>query len=261
MGLFGAVDPSPDLLAKLANEDRASRKRVAREEVGLLAALNPGERVLVLGYDAHGSFGVAVVTSERIFQVKRGRTIKSADWDRLRGTRLLVRPDGRYLAAMDGPGLYPVTFGTAREANRFVGAIDLVLEQGVPGPRDIPALYPAFYEHVLRTLGKPASDYNVAQLGVRTADMIEVGGANAFFDQLDAVNARAAFQTRFSSVDDEPDALMRLADDMIDFLWAWAPNCHVALRKQVDRIFELFTMPESPLWRDGDVITPWGVED
>jgi hypothetical protein len=259
MGLF-SLDPEPDsrLFAKLANTDRRSRKQLVKEQEHVVALLRASELVRAIGVDVAGHAGISVVTTERVFQVKRGRVINEADGNRIHETELLIRPNGEYLVAFHGPGLYSPTFFTAEEANRFVLAVDQYLVGTRPTPRDIPRLWPDFYLGVLRATGKPESPGNIVELVQRLRRALIDNGAMTFFDQLGDEVARVRFHTEFPvGSGDGDEGLFEVPDRVIDFLWDWDPRCHDPLRRMVRRLHGLMTGPDSFLWDCGDEVPPW----
>jgi hypothetical protein len=253
MGLF-SQDPEPDsrLFAKLVNSDRASRKKLVKEQEGILALLRESEQVRGVGVDVAGNAGVSVVTTERVVQVKRGRVINEAGGDRIQATELLVRPNGNYLVAFRGPGLYAPTFFTADEANAFARAVDQYLVATPPGPRDIPELWPDFYLGVLRATGKPESQENFIAIIQRVRANLIDHAAMKFFDQVGDEVARTRFLAEFQG----GTGILHVPDRIIDFLWDWDPRSHDPLRRMMKRVHELMTGPDSFLWDCGDEIPP-----
>jgi hypothetical protein len=258
VGLF-SPDPEPDsrLFTKLVNGDRASRKKLVKEQEGILALLRESEQVRGVGVDVAGNAGISVVTTERVIQVKRGRVINEADGDRIHATELLVRPNGNFLMAFRGPGLYSPTFFTSEEANDFARAVDQYLVGARPGPRDIPELWPDFYLGVLRATGKPESQENFVAIIQRVRATLIDNAAMKFFDQLGDEAARARFLAEFEG----GAGVLHVPDRIIDFLWDWDPRSHDPLRHMVKRVHDLMTGPDSFLWDCGDEIPPWREED
>jgi hypothetical protein len=148
MGIFGAaVELDARLFGKLANRDKYSARKLAREQAFVLSSLRSGEVVHGIGVDVTGSFGVSVVTNERVFQANNGRIINEASAERVNRTRVLVRQNGNYLVAIDGPGLHTPTFYDAADAHRFSQAIDRHLPGPVAAPRGTPRPRPACHCH------------------------------------------------------------------------------------------------------------------
>ncbi|WP_330277830.1 hypothetical protein OG205_20450 [Lentzea sp. NBC_00516] len=263
MSLFS---PTPDLmpavLIALVNDDRYARRKLAREQESLLNNLGADERLVAVGVDVTWNSGVTVVTTTRVFQLKRGEVINEASASRIRGTELVVRPNGNYFVSYEGCGLYVTTFLHKEEADRLCRAVDGYLVGAPPGERDIPDLFPDFYLGILRDTGKPETAENVVELVDRTRRAVAASGALAFFKQANDERARAQFHDQFM-VDrgQDGETLLRMPDQMIDFLWHWNPVCHEPLRRMIARFHELMTGPDSFLWECGDEIPRWDDED
>ncbi|MEV6926262.1 hypothetical protein AB0M46_17445 [Dactylosporangium sp. NPDC051485] len=97
-----------------------------------------------------------------------------------------------------------------------------------PAPRDVPVLYPVYFMELLTTGGVPPTAENVARLVGRTAFMIGTQGA-AYCAQLRDAAAFEIFLVNFAR-GGMPARRLHLADDMVDWLWAWSARCHDDLR-------------------------------
>ncbi|WP_439659677.1 hypothetical protein ACSHWB_46155 [Lentzea sp. HUAS TT2] len=263
MSLFS---PTPDLMpavhTALVNDDRYGRRKLAGEQEALLNHLGEHERLVAVAVDSAWHSGVTVVTTSRVFQLKRGEVVREADASRIRGTEILVRPNGNYLVSVEGSGLFVITFLHREEADRLCRAVDAHLVGTPPGPRDIPVLFPDFYLGILRDTGKPETAENVVELVDRTRRAVAGGGAMPFFDQTGDERARARFRDQFlEDHDEDGETLLRTPDLMIDFLWEWDPACHEPLRRMVARFHEHMTGPHSFLWTCGDELPRWADED
>jgi hypothetical protein len=104
-----------------------------------------------------------------------------------------------------------------------------------------PVLFPDFYHRMPRTTGKPTSPENIVQVIAMVSSMIAAGSAFAYFEQNGDMPARERFLARFQSGSDDGEAFLRMPDEMIDFLWAWSPTRHDALRRLPGKIFDLAT--------------------
>lgn len=124
-------------------------------------------------------------------------------------------------------------------------------------PRDIPPLFPDFLHGVLFAVGKDATPHNLLALAEYISQMISVN-AYGWFQQRGDAQAEAHFSRRFRGGGPEGQALEKVPDDMIDFLWAWNPGTHDALRDWIPRLEADLTAPRSKLWRHGDEL-PFGL--
>ncbi|MET9226318.1 hypothetical protein [Lentzea sp. NPDC003310] len=263
MGLFSSTpDLMPAVHTALVNDDRYGRRILAREQEALLNHLGDHERLVAAGVDVAGNSGVTAVTTSRVFQLKRGRVTAEAAAAQIRGTEMFLRPNGNYFVSVEGTGLHVITFLRKEEADRLCRAVDSYLVGKPPGERDIPILFPDFYLGILRDTGKPETAENVVELVDRTRRAVVGGGALPFFEQTGDERARARFHDRFL-VDrgQDGETLLRMPDEMIDFLWEWNPFCHDALRRMVARFHEHMTGPHSFLWTCGDELPRWDDED
>ncbi|MER5194381.1 hypothetical protein ACWD3J_08890 [Streptomyces sp. NPDC002755] len=124
-------------------------------------------------------------------------------------------------------------------------------------PRDIPPLFPDFLHGVLFAVAKDATPHNLLALAEYVSQMISAN-AYGWFNQFGDAEAEARFSRRFRGGGPEGQALERVPDDMIDFLWAWNPGTHEALRDWIPRLEQDLTAPGSRLWRYGDEL-PFGM--
>ena len=153
----------------------------------------------------------------------------------------------------------PIT--TARNASQvaskaaFDEAKDIVKERFVTHSksRDIPPLYPDFFESVLTTTGKPVTPRNIACLAERVV-LVMADSAHGFFEQAGDADAREEFDRTFG--DGAPDGLLYASDEMIDWLWDWNEECREPLREVIEDVREFLTAPDSFLHTVGDEIPP-----
>jgi hypothetical protein len=248
VGLFSA-DPMVEksLLAKLINADNYGTKRLAMEQAAIQRALHPDERILRIGADVSGDFGVAVVTNQRVFQVSSGKVISEASGARITGAKQEVMPNGSIRVSLCGAWIHGVKFRTRQDALAFTFAIDHWLIGMPPKPRDIRTLYPSYFENLLRVTGKPITPVNINRIIERCAMMMTSASAMPYFEQANDPASRDRFLARFTNGGADPMRAAYVVDDMIDFLWEWSPNCHKALRQQVERMEQLLTGPKSYL--------------
>jgi hypothetical protein len=99
--------------------------------------------------------------------------------------------------------------------------------------RDIPPLYTDFYRIALRAAGKPDSERNVLALAEFTAANLALN-AHTWFQALGDPASQQRFTTRFDASKYRADQVVRVPDEMIDFLWAWSHRAHPGLRQFVD---------------------------
>ncbi|GIF97006.1 hypothetical protein [Catellatospora citrea] len=256
MGLFGP-DPvvEADLLAKLITTSPRAKKNLAKQQEAVRSGLRDGELLLALAVDSRKG-EVVVVTSKRLFIVARGRLDRVVERERISRTRLASMSNGTFVTFIDGPGIM-VEIGAREEANRLAGVIDRYLLESRVGPRDIPILFPDFYQNILQATGKPETPENFVHLIDRVSRMLTAGSAIAYFEQAGDHAAKAHFLAEFGSSDREGEFYLNMPDLIIDFLWAWSPECHDSLRRSVTKIHDLLTGPDSFLWEPGDKVTPW----
>ncbi|NKQ23208.1 hypothetical protein [Streptomyces galbus] len=124
-------------------------------------------------------------------------------------------------------------------------------------PRDIPPLFPDFFHGVLFSVGKEPTPQNLLALAEYVSQMISVN-AYGWFHQFGDTAAEAQFSRRFRGGGPEGQALEKVPDDMIDFLWAWNTAAHDALREWIPRLERVLAAPESRLWLYGDEL-PFGM--
>ncbi|MFF3850619.1 hypothetical protein [Streptomyces sp. NPDC002328] len=118
----------------------------------------------------------------------------------------------------------------------------------VADARDIPPLYPDFYHGVLTDVGKETSPQNVLALVEYVSQMLSAN-AMGWFIQAGDPHAQERFSARFRGGGGDDQQLELVVDDMIDFLWAWRPATHPALRDLVPRMRESLAAPDSRLRR------------
>ncbi|MFF3377080.1 hypothetical protein ACFYXF_29520 [Streptomyces sp. NPDC002680] len=127
-----------------------------------------------------------------------------------------------------------------------------------PGePRDIPPLFPDFLHGVLFAVGKEPTPQNLLALSEYVSQMISAN-AYGWFHQFGDAAAEARFSRRFRGGGPEGQALEKVPDDMIDFLWDWNPRARDALREWIPRLESDLAAPESRLWLYGDEL-PFGM--
>lgn len=124
-------------------------------------------------------------------------------------------------------------------------------------PRDIPPLFPDFFHGVLFGVGKEATSQNLLALCEYVSQMISVN-AYGWFHQSGDVAAEARFSRRFRGGGGPEQAIERVPDDMIDFLWDWHVRAHDPLREWIPRLHGDLTAPSSRLWRYGPDL-PFGM--
>lgn len=100
-------------------------------------------------------------------------------------------------------------------------------------PRDIPTLFPAFYENLLVAHGKPVTPENTVALVERTALMIMAGGVQPWMEQMGEHERWRLFQQRFALGNVPGDRILQAPDDMIDSVWAWDDGIHPMVRQMV----------------------------
>ena len=124
-------------------------------------------------------------------------------------------------------------------------------------PRDIPPLFPDFYHGVLFAVGKEPSPRNLLALIEYIGQMLTLN-AVVWFQQTGDTEAHERFMDRFRGGGDDDQKLEMIPDDMIDFLWAWRPSTHQALRDWIPDLEQMLTGPDSRLWNFGDEL-PFGI--
>jgi len=124
-------------------------------------------------------------------------------------------------------------------------------------PRDIPKLYPAFFERILQSTGHEVTPENMANLMDRVAWIIMNAGALAYFENTGDTDARSRFLRVFTDPVSTVERAHELCDDMIDWLWKWDPRCRKDLRERIPRIEKMLTGPESSLRSSGPEIPRW----
>ncbi|WP_105972133.1 hypothetical protein [Streptomyces geranii] len=124
-------------------------------------------------------------------------------------------------------------------------------------PRDIPPLFPDFFHGVLFSVGKEPTPQNLLALSEYISQMISAN-AYGWFHQFGDAAAEARFSRRFRGGGPEDQALEKVPDDMIDFLWAWNPRARDALREWIPRLESDLAAPSSRLWLYGDEL-PFGM--
>ncbi|AWW41942.1 hypothetical protein [Streptomyces cadmiisoli] len=147
----------------------------------------------------------------------------------------------------------PVSPGRSRDSEaRGVRTSPVPLRSAEP--RDIPPLFPDFYHGVLFAVGKEPSPQNLLALIEYVGQMLAIN-AVMWFQQTGDTDAHDRFMEL--RVDDDRKLEM-LPDDMIDFLWAWRPSTHQALRDWMPELEQMLTGPDSRLWNFGDEL-PFGI--
>jgi hypothetical protein len=239
MGLFTKDVPLDTRLVALIHPDSgAARKQVARQQEAILSGCDQDEirsiKTMVAAIHEPSAV-VAVVTEARLLVFRGGTLERHVDLAQVSDAALLP---GNYggVRATAKPDL-DFGFTNFDDANKFLVRLDR---------RDIPRLYPDFYERILTALGYPLTPENMVRLAERVAQMIHTAGAYAYFDSVQDATARSKFDARFnnSSTDEQ---LLILSDEMIDWLWAWHANCHTATRGLVRETEELLSAPNCPL--------------
>lgn len=124
-------------------------------------------------------------------------------------------------------------------------------------PRDIPPLFPDFYHGVLFAVGKEPSPQNLLALSEYIGQMLSLN-AVVWFQKTGDTGAQERFMDRFRGGGDDDQKLEMIPDDMIDFLWAWRPSTHQALRDWIPDLEQMLTGPDSRLWNFGDEL-PFGI--
>ncbi|MFJ3802731.1 hypothetical protein ACIPSJ_41495 [Streptomyces sp. NPDC090088] len=131
-----------------------------------------------------------------------------------------------------------------------------VAPRGTVG-RDIPPLFPDFYHGVLFAVGKEPTPQNLLALVEYVSQMLTMN-AVVWFQQTGDAAAQERFMNRFRGGGGDDQKLEMVTDDMIDFLWAWRPSTHQALRDWIPDLEQMLTGPDSRLWRFGDEL-PFGI--
>ncbi|MFJ8493796.1 hypothetical protein ACIRBZ_36470 [Streptomyces sp. NPDC094038] len=123
--------------------------------------------------------------------------------------------------------------------------------------RDIPPLFPDFYHGVLFAVGKEPTPQNLLALVEYVSQMLTLN-AVMWFQQTGDAAAQERFMNRFRGGGGDDQKLELVTDDMIDFLWAWRPSTHQALRDWMPELEQKLTGPDSKLWQFGDEL-PFGI--
>lgn len=246
MGLFTkSVSPVDDKLADLifprANQ---ARSRYARVQGVVRQAIGQAEEIRLIGVDLdRWGNPVTVVTSERVLVCKRDQIESQAPGP---VTDLKIIPAaGSWLNVTGKPNI-DVHFLRFEDANAFMIELDA---------RDIPQLYPEFFQGILRATNLPENPTNMSRLIERVARMIVAGGAYSYFGQTQDHDARQNFDRRFKD-NLQPQAIATACDDMIDWLWSWRATCHGAIRQLVPEIEILLVSEESPLSKATEEVPP-----
>ncbi|MYS18866.1 hypothetical protein GA0115240_101424 [Streptomyces sp. DvalAA-14] len=244
------------LAARLGGDGKVARRRLADNQDALRAALQPGEIVRVIAVEDAFDCRVAMITSRRLLIARKGRVTGSYEPARISRTRLGRRPNGTMLTLIDGPGLV-LGFLDHQTANLLAVSVDNHLlappprsNAGSNTPRDIAELLPDYYRGILFATGKPDTPDNIVALIELVGQMLTLN-AMIWFGTVDDKAAEERFLEHFRG-GGPTDRLINMVDDMIDFLWAWSPRCHEALRDFVREAQEVLTGPKSQLWRHGD---------
>ncbi len=246
MRLFpkNAATIDEDLSALIHPSNTQARKQFAQVQEIVRQGLGGAEELRLIGVDLdQWGHPVTVVTNKRLMKCRRERIeshapLPIADLE-------LVSLAGPWWGVKGKPNL-DVHFDNFQDANTFLVVLD---------PRDIPPLYPAFFERILRATDLPGTPTNMGRLTERVARMIMAGGAYAYFDQAHDESARRSFAAEFQ-VDLPPQAALSVCDEMINWLWTWHWTCHQSLRVIVPRIEELLLSEDSPLRKAKEEIPP-----
>jgi hypothetical protein len=219
MGLFSQDVPVDDRLAGFIRpRDKYANKQVAKNQGAILSALSSGQCGSLVLVGVSGSATVAVITDKTLL-VFRGGQLKQQVNLRDVSEATLTKESDYWVHARAKPGL-DFTFRTFEDGNAFLVKLDR---------RDIPKLYPQYFERILHALGYSSDAENMLRLIQRVAQMIWAGGANAYFAQTQEEEGHRAFERRFEG--DHPyEQWLSIPDDMIDFLWEWNANFHPPLR-------------------------------
>ena len=126
-------------------------------------------------------------------------------------------------------------------------------------PRDIPMLFPTFYEDRLQTAGKPVTETNIAAVAGLTSANIALN-AHRWLEIVGTPEVRQQWEREFFSSDGDLTAMARRPDRMIDFLWNVSARLHPGLWDLVEKMKETITSaaerfgPELPIdmWTEGD---------
>lgn len=251
MGIFsrGTQEASDGIPAMVHPPNGRARKHVSRIAEDIREVLSEGEEVNLISVDFNKwGVPVTVITNKQVIRFHQDGLEDQTPLSGLTDPALVPEPGGTVRVTAK-PGLN-VIFPSLQEAAAFAAPLE---------PRDIPSLYPVFFERVLRANGLPVTPTNMSRLADRVARSITMGGAFSFFKQAGDMAARQRFEHRYWR-DSTPNPAPTICDDMIDWLWQWQWLCHEALRRQVARIEEFLTSEQSPLRKYKDEIAPseWG---
>jgi hypothetical protein len=126
-------------------------------------------------------------------------------------------------------------------------------------PRDIPMLFPSFYEDQLHTAAKPVTENNIAAVAGLTSANIALN-AHRWLEIVGTPEEHRQWEQEFFSTDGDLAAMARRPDRMIDFLWNVSPRLHPGLRDLVEQMKDTITSaagrfgPELPIdmWTESD---------
>jgi hypothetical protein len=254
--LFGSSQSLDEGFAEaLLTADSGTRRAVTKGQDDIRRALRNGEQVRAIAVDQSSYSDTIVVAGRRVLVMRRGgRTLLRAfDAAELDGCSAEIVGADRIVLTVHGAGAR-ITVRDIASADTLVSLVnDLIL---ACRPRSVPVLNPTFYTTTLAAAGVPATPTNRVELAGRTAAAIGMQ-AGALTAQLRDPEAFAEFVNRFA-MGGPPDRKMELADDMIDWLWAWHPGCHKGLVRQVDKWRTGLLRPGSFLTAAaGGEIPPW----
>lgn len=230
MGLFSSTAVlDDDLAAALLTDDARTRRVVAKGQRAIRARLPAGEEVIAVAVDEYTLDTTVVVTDDHVLLLtRRGRVLQRVASVSEISVAFVERPAaGRVRLSLDGLQV-KLAFRRRETADALAQTInELILERR---PRTIRQLHPALYEELLTATGVPVTPTNISRLAERAAFAIGTQ-AGAFTAQLDDERAFDEFVVRFATA--PPDRQPFVADEMIDWLWAWSPGCHRGLTRQV----------------------------
>ncbi|MET7286464.1 hypothetical protein [Streptomyces sp. NPDC005573] len=263
--------------AMLVDDARQTRLLLEWQEE-LLEYVRPGERITAVAAEEKVGSRVVVVTSRRLLATDGRSDVQAYEPERISGTRIGRLPGGNAVTSVDGPGKV-FRFADLSTADALALAIDRLVGGPAPakltaptGPatpsasaperppggtaarvsagavpsRDVPALLPGFYRRVLFETGMPDNPGNTVAL-IELVHSELYFHAALWFDMTDDPAARREFDARFSRGGPDPDRLIHLPDDMVDFLRARVPGGRAPLRDIVRELEQVLSGPDSPL--------------
>jgi len=259
MGIFGrGPEVDPACAERLVNTDRGALRILAREQAAIPGLLLGDENIQGIGAD--GSFDqLTVVTTLRVFQVRRGRVADELGWSRVTHISLHETPDRRFVATVRSGNHDLLTcFDRESDSQAFYQVLHR-MTQAPAGRRDIPMLYPDYYTSILQQTGKPATPHNMAQLIVRVKAFLG-GYGHWLLGELHDVADQTEFRARFGQDSPASPDPLRDPDRVVDFLWSRNNLTHEHIRRKIQELGQAMVAPDSFLYQCGDELPEWDDE-